>query len=335
MTTVYVFCPNSTDATSWYRGLGPLAELKKSHQSEVVFAFPNEVNWATLSVADIVFLQRPHRERDLEIVKRAKLQKIPVWIDMDDWLLDVPKYNPSFKHYNNETTKKVIAECVALADRVSVSTWDLRDRLAPLNENIVVVKNALNTKLFPLDKKITHDSQSRAILWRGSATHSKDLEVIAQQVVNLSLSPELKGWAWVFLGDRPWFTNLMPEKTTICLDAMDVLDYHQFLESLNPAVMIVPLAENDFNRAKSNCAWLEGSYAGAACLVPDNMDEWKLPGMTPFKPAFLEDAIRFMTSNPHTRANLANQSRAYIKEHLTLERQNLERWRIVTELNPL
>jgi hypothetical protein len=330
MPNLAVYVPNATDATSWYRGIGPVAELKKSNP-HVNISFVSETSWATLAFADALFMQRPHRPRDLDTLKAAKAQGVKTWVDYDDYLLDVPTDNPTAKHYRAKDTMRCVAECVATADVVTVSTPCLADKLAPLNANIVVVPNALNAKLYDISTPVVGVEQHNVILWRGSNTHRADYSTVAEQIVDLANRPEMKTWAWVFVGDRPWFTELMPPKNVMCMDPLDVIEYHTFIKTLKPALMFVPLADNDFNRCKSNCAWLEASYAGAA-VVASGLPEWERPGIAMTAQQNFGTTLASLVENPTMRMHLANQSRAYIKANLTLATTNQLRMEVVNQL---
>jgi hypothetical protein len=343
VTNLAVYAPNATDATSWYRAIGPISELKKSNR-DLTISFVSETSWATLAFADAIFMQRPHRQRDLDTLKMAKAQGVKTWVDYDDFLLDVPTDNPTAKHYRSEVTMKCVAECIATADVVTVSTPFLLEKLAPLNTNIVVIPNALNTKLFNIEAPVVGVEQNNVILWRGSATHRADYSTVAEQVVELANRPEMKAWAWVFLGDRPWFTELMPPKNVVCMEPLDVIEYHSFIKTLKPALMFVPLVENDFNKCKSNCAWLEASYAGAAVVgpqlgswfagvdIPPVHSEWELPGITQARPDLFKDFMQGLIENPAKRAYNANESRRYIQNYLTLEKVNKKRMEVIISL---
>ena len=330
MTNLAVYVPNATDATSWYRAIGPIAELKKTNR-ELTVSFVSETNWATLAFADAIFMQRPHRQRDLDTLKMAKAQGVKTWVDYDDFLLDVPTDNPTAKHYRSEATMKCVAECIATADVVTVSTPFLLEKLAPLNTNIVVIPNALNTKLFDIEAPVVGVEQNNVILWRGSATHRADYSTVAEQLVELANRPEMKAWAWVFLGDRPWFTELMPHKNVVCMEPLDVIEYHSFIKTLKPALMFVPLVENDFNKCKSNCAWLEASYAGAAVVSTDLL-EWDKPGIVRSPHQMFGNSLTALVENPARRAYMANESRAYIRRELALETVNKKRMEVINTL---
>lgn len=85
-------------------------------------------------------------------------------------------------------------------------------------------------------------------------------------------------WEWVFMGMYPWFLKdkMPPEKMRI-LRPCGIGEYFQVLSRMDASIMVVPLVDNPFNRAKSNIAQIEAAVAGAVAIVPD-WYEWKHNG---------------------------------------------------------
>jgi hypothetical protein len=86
--------------------------------------------------------------------------------------------------------------------------------------------------------------------------------------------------------------------------------------------MFVPLVDNEFNRAKSNIAWLEGTWAGAKTIASD-LPEFNKPGVTVYKPGELP------------RNNFTPDSEIswdYISKNLTLDLINASREHILDTL---
>lgn len=266
--------PTQTDATSFYRGGGPLTHLKRSYNQNINLV-PN-YSWFTMGFSDVVFMQRPFRTNDVQIAEMAKSMGIPLWVDYDDDLFNVTSDNPAFETYWREDVQNNIRKIMQLCDFMTVSTDDLR-RKAEINYKmqgkVMTINNAFNSHLIP---KYEQPKRNKLITWRGSPTHHRDVTGYAQQIIELSQKYE--EWTWEFIGDRLWFmTDGMPHKRTICVEAMDIIDYHKHLIQVAPSVMIVPLHDNTFNRSKSNIAWIEATYAGAVCVAP-YWDEWVRPG---------------------------------------------------------
>jgi hypothetical protein len=110
--------------------------------------------------------------------------------------------------------------------------------------------------------------------------------------------------------------------------------YMDAFARLGPWLHIVPLANNGFNRSKSNLAWLEATAAGAVVLAPA-LEEWQRPGIVNYKDAsdFGNKLSRLMDefNAPGCHPNVT-LSRAYIRENLSLRCLNAQRWEILNEL---
>ena len=114
-----------------------------------------------------------------------------------------------------------------------------------------------------------------------------------------------------------------------------IFSYMELLRQVSPWVNIVPLARNDFNLAKSNLAWLEGSAIGAATLAP-KWEEWLRPGVVNYDGPHefsnrlkgLLDKFGEQDQNSSVLHNV-NDSRHCISEEHTLEHINRMRWEIL------
>jgi hypothetical protein len=332
MKNLAVICPSQTDATSFYRAVGPLAELRRE-RSDLALTFINSIDWATLKLCDAVFLQRPFSNNHLMIAELTKRNRLPLWLDFDDDLFCVPAWNPCAAIYNKPEIQKNVATMAALADVITVSTEAIRVKLLPLNKNIVVVPNAFDARLVGDRLARASDRQGPLIMWRGSKTHRKDLNVAGESCIQLAQANPNS--TWLFLGETPWFADFMPHKQTICAEPIDPIEYWEFLGKTQPTIMIVPLDDCEFNRGKSNICWQEASFAGAATLAP-NWTEWQKPGVTNYKsdsdflPAL---ASMFDASKDQLIVN-AEKSWQYINNNLLLSIVNKKRHAILEELCP-
>lgn len=301
------FIPNVTDATSFYRGVGPISALKRQNQ-DISLIFSNDVNWATLMMSDVVFLQRPYRKSHLQIAQMAQSVGRPVWIDYDDLLFDVPADNPAYRTYMSADTKRIIADLIQLADVVTVSTQQIKDIFQipekSLNDRVYVVPNALDDRMF---KKRPSTRSNKIITWRGTDTHQRDLMDYAPEIVELSKTNP--GWTWNFIGWNPWFITERMGNRAVVTEQIDILEYHAFMQAVAPAIHVVPLHDSLFNRAKSNIAWIEATYAGAATFAPDWL-EWQKPGCTTYSGSkeFIEELDRMMHLSPEVLRGFNDES---------------------------
>jgi len=219
-------------------------------------------------------MQRPYNNLFRQMAAYIKDLNIPLWVDYDDNLLDIPTDNSSFLTYSNTTTKQNIAAFLRMADVVTVSTEALKKAFGLYNTNIIVVPNAFNTDVFNY-RNI--EKRNNTTLWRGSETHQLDIMVYMDQLTKKFGS--FKNWKWHYCGYYPWMLKQpMPETSQMVhTPNTDVIIYHKTIHNISPKCMMVPLADHNFNRCKSNIAAIEGTFAGAVCVVPD-WEEWQIPG---------------------------------------------------------
>lgn len=319
--------PNMTDATSYYRGIGPLAYLKRQHHDLNVIVCPQKVDWSIMKMVDGVFLQRPFREMDAQIIEIAKLQQRPVWVDYDDDLLSVGEDNPTYPIYGPEKTKKTVLKCLEQADFISASTEFLRDKLSKLSAGkSVVIPNAFDDDALDIGSRKLKDEVRKCVMWRGSHTHQRDLMGVADDIIKASRSnPD---WIFMFIGYNPWFiTERLQEGRWIHVPAMDIMEYMKRLQEWQPRLMIVPLADSEFNRSKSCCAWIEGTWAGATVVAP-SWPEWEKSGILHYRESLsiLNHAMK--SDQEELRRTGADESWAEIKKELTLTSVNMLRWEV-------
>lgn len=328
------FFPDMTDATSFYRGVGPIARIRHVCHN-IDFLLFNEINWATLLMSDAVFMQRPFTTKHLQIAEMVKNNNLKLWVDYDDDLFQVPTDNPAHKIYADSTIQKNIAKIIAMADQVSVTTEHLKQQFqkgSVLNRNITVIPNAYDFKLFPYRTEEV-SPRHKIVMWRGSATHHRDVMSCAQPITTLANDLRFSDYAWRFIGDNLWFvSDYMPKKNVIWSKALDTLDYQKHIWDIAPKVIIVPLADSEFNRSKSNIAWIEGTFAGAATIAPD-WDEWKRPGVLNYKnPAQFSNLLEMVMSGEIKTEPLVKLSWTNIKENFDLYKLNEKRIEIIESI---
>lgn len=322
MFSIALKMPNMTETTSWYRAMGPLNDLRRRLRN-VHFIFMNEFNWATVGCCDALFMQRPYTDDHLKVFRTAKRRGVPVWTDYDDLLLALPTDNPAFFVYMRDEIQKNLQEIISKSDIVTVSTEYLKKCIAHLNKNVVVVNNALDMNALSfLVEKQTPPARKKIIAWRGSATHQRDVFTMAPELINLSKDPKGQEWKWHWIGDTMWFaTDNMVHENTFITAPNDVEAFHESLFNLGASALIVPLAKSHFNLCKSNIAWLEATWTGAAAIVP-KWPEWDQPGAITYDgPVDFAQAVKeVMGGLPVEKC--AALSREKIMDCYTLEKVN-------------
>lgn len=329
-TRVLLNIPSETDATSMYRSMGPIARM--AEKDIISFVMCNSYNWASIdATCDVLFMQRPFKNDHVLLCNMAKDQNKKVVIDYDDDLLSVPKSNPTYGVYGKEEIKENVTALLKMADHVMVSTKTLKNKFSKLAKKITVVPNALDFKKHG-DAYTNRDSETNnLVMWRGSSTHDADLMRFMHPICELI--KKHKEYVFHFQGGIPWyFEEAISKFENVTVGKpMDPIEYFKFIKKVRPALWLVPLREEEFNKSKSNIAWIEATMSGSACLCP-NWDEWKVPGALNYNNHndFFLIADDYLTKKTDPRT-LNELSWRYIVDNLDLENVNKQRFEILSK----
>ncbi len=324
--------PGPNQAMSFYRGRLPFIKLQKKYSDQLMFYphFRQEPTWDYILLFDLVFMQRPADENQLEIARACKRYNIPLWVDFDDLLTNIPKDNPAYDAYDGEYQDN-IKEIIQLSTVITVSTEALKDYLDNdfnCGGKTIVISNALDLQTFP---KVPIFRKANKILWRGSTTHQKDLFEVKDEIIRAVNSN--KKWAVDFMGYNPFFISEHIDHSYT--PKMDLDSYFEILPKLNHSICIVPLHDCEFNRSKSNIGWIEATYAGAVCLAPD-FEEWNHPGIINYSDQKdFEEKLTAMIKGEMDLSAFHAKSWQYITEHLSLDKVNEERYSIIEKLTTM
>lgn len=323
MIKILEILPNATDGTSFYRGRGPNSLLEKTYRGEFQFipVDPNRaIEWDNLLKVDMVFMQRPIYDVHVKTAERCRRMGIPLWIDYDDLLTEVPPDNTFHGQY--EAFKHNVKLLLDYADMTSVSTPFLGERLADIGGNkFVTIPNALH----PMFGLPNIESMNEGVFWRGSPLHLRDLMEVSD---TLGLIQEETGFHLTMMGYAPWFFK----NSGIKYDHApygDLLDYYGLLAKRQWNICIVPLHDSNFNRSKSNIAFLEACYAGAMTIAPD-FEEWRKPGIINYKDAQdLGEIIKMYHKSPELVNKVWREGSEYVINNLLLKDVNIIRKGII------
>ena len=321
---------NLADTCSFYRSAGVIkdlqAKLGKEHNITALQLNQADFTWPLISRFDIVMMQRPCTIESLSLCEYIKQLNIKLWVDWDDDLFHVNPENPTWFNYNKPEVQEVMKKILMLADVITVPTEYLRQVLSPLNQNIVVIPNAYNDTFFSRPEPGKRTNQ---VVWRGPAYHIKDI-MTYREAIERALT-DFTEWRYIFMGgiNPSWF--LCQQNNIQLYDMMDIAVYMKTLAELAPAAMHVPLHDNTFNHCKSNIAAIEGSYAGAVCIVPE---WWNMPGTLSYtdNESYYE-SLRSVLSGEVDKVAQNIIAWEYIMDELRLSKVNVERLRVINSLS--
>lgn len=197
----------------------------------------------------------------------------------------VPSYNQTWSRVTNELKTNSI-EIMKMMDLISVSTQFLKDYL--INElkikvPIVVMQNSVAKYLWGSKEKtpIIKNIKKPKVIYTGSPTHYSNKDKLYGDWDN-----NWKDWVienvnndkidFVIMGALPWFFKEIEDKIE-CIPWLNSYSYSNAVKDINADFGIIPLVQNDFNRAKSNLKMLEYSAAGIISIGSSFTDGTKSP----------------------------------------------------------
>jgi glycosyltransferase involved in cell wall biosynthesis len=259
--------------------------------------------------ADLILVQRyfPLKETSplLEIILASGK---PVVFELDDFLLEVPPTHPLY--HNFQKTAPFIRQLIPKVDVVTVSTDTLREHLLELNPNTVTLPNFIDeaavTPAIP-----AADPTKTVIAYMGSPTHGQDLELIEEALFRVK---EKFGEATEFIFWGCAGTRLAKLGRVIPFDD----SYASFLKTLGKIhfdIGLAPLADNPFNRCKSNIQWLEYSAHARAGIFSDlapyreSVEHGKTGMLVGEDPKAWFEALEYLISNPDQRKAIGRAAR--------------------------
>lgn len=343
---LFAISPFPTDATSFYRGMGVMDHLETLFNGKLeIIKHRNDQNesniklWNELQAVDILFCQRPHSEKFLTIMEYFKKHfRRPIWIDYDDNLFELPKYNRAHKYYEqNLKTRDILLRCMKLADVITVTTVELQRYLAPIHPNVMVIPNAFPNYTVDISDRNPLPRENR-IFWRGSGTHIGDVDYFKTEIQTAMsgnkdhkftfVGSDISELYWFF--DDTFFPNNIGNSEL--LDPLDPYDYLYNIKTVAAKACHVPLVYNLFNLSKSNVAALEAAWGGMAVIAPDWI-EWDMPGVLKYKTK--EDYLKQLNAvcrNEVDVEKLSNQTWQYICDNLLLTKVNVQRMKLIKSL---
>lgn len=337
------------DAVSWYRHSGVLDFMEG-----VRIVNDTDFEWDHFDrYADAVWVNRGFHPHDVQLMLKAKKAGIRTVLDIDDDMFNLPDYNAtSWKPKLGGVIDHHLT-CLTLADKVICSTLELKKSLTSvlkaslelmlakegvseskvkysiknLRYKFHVVPNGLNDHYHSLNASTLYTQQSKHhILWRGSDTHMGDVDSVKS-----AIEKNANGLHWEFRGWNPYI--LEGVKYDWSAFDQDLFEYFEKLRQSKCHYLLVPLVDNRFNRAKSNIAWIEATWAGKVVIAPD-LPEWHRPGIINYvdtghlSQILSELTEKFPSDTVFERQDRLIESSKYISENLLVSNLNKKRYEI-------
>lgn len=320
--------PNS--GCGYHRIVLPLTFMKDA--SGVVTNLPTD---ETMSEEyDIVFYNRVSMFDDNWDYVRDKL-KCKVILDMDDhWILPSNHIN----YYDYKHMEGRIENNIRTADLVTVTNEILANAVRKLNENVLILPNAIPYGYHQFTDEKSEDERTR-IFWAGGITHEGDLEILKNPIRRLiahknqirmvlggyTETDEVSKWIWDKM--KGYFTSA--EKLEYRLHKGTTPD--KYMSMYNDAdIMLIPLLESEWSACKSNLKVLEAASKGLP-VICSNVRPYNLDTDAPIlwvnsQPDWYKH-IKFLLNNKNAREDYGQKTKEWAaRKYNFFEINDNRRW---------
>lgn len=296
--TVILF-PSDKNGCGFHRTFVPFNYLasKSSFDCPAMFAFMFDLNY--LARADYVRFQRQVTIAQTKIIKEYKRMrdqmqsKAKIVYELDDLVHGIGEHNILAYQFYTKTRRNNLIEILKMSDIVTFSTQFLKDYYSSnfgINNSTVIPNYLAKFMWGNLGKRDKYNKSKKGklrIFWAGSSSHvakGGDLEFLVPLIKKTANEFE-----WVFFGTKP------PGISDL-VEFHNWRDFYEFpvaMDEINADIAICPVADTEFNHAKSDLKLLEMSAIGLPCvcssigtktghydLVPNlmtvknNVDDW-------------------------------------------------------------
>ncbi|MCP9758609.1 methyltransferase domain-containing protein [Aquitalea sp. S1-19] len=311
-----------------YRIVQPLTMLEEQGQAAIMCAPHNQPLPCLMSAkrmeADIFLMQTPVSDAHFSALEayRTHLPELRRIASLDDLLTAIPQESNVYKDWKRQfrDVRSRLRRALALCDRLIVSTETLREFCTPMIADIRVVPNRLRRSDWGHVSSLRAQGRKPRVGWVGAHQHAGDLALIREVVRALQHEVE-----WVFMGMWPdGLEDVAMERHA----AVTYENYPQTMAALNLDIALAPLANNDFNRCKSNLRLLEYGVMGWPVVCSD-IDPYRTNNAPVTRvgtdaQAWIS-AIRTLAQDPARAEQEGKVLRAWVDQHYWLD-EHWQEW---------
>lgn len=293
------YITNNAGFCKFYRILYPAENIAKNNMANVSIIHPTNYYHMKqyISVSDVVVFQHGVTGEFIievcDFIKKNKIQTLVV-CDYDD---DIKNSNPiNMGAYTYWGTKEIkskdgkrdlykdgqhgfnIKENIKRVscfedvnkkiDLITVTTKELAEAYQVYGTKVDVFPNLLNTSLMPKKKFRLKKDDIIRIVWQGGDSHFEDLMLVMPALTKIKKIYGKKVEFYLLGITYKTLTSLVNAKKIPWTDPE--LFFAKFSE-YDFDIGIIPIADNVFNRGKSNIKWLEYSYYNIPSVVQNNI----------------------------------------------------------------
>jgi len=312
----------------YWRVVKPFQRIRENNPSLLnfdVFYSIEPLRSIDLSVYNIILFQRvigPETAIELWDLCR-KSGKILIY-EIDDFLLGLPSGHPDFSLYNEPNVQRRLIYLLSTADYVTVSTEFLRQKLLSYQENIQVLPNLLDDRIWKRTPPSGAENKASFVRigFLGTPSHYNDLLIVEEALLEINRKHREQLQIYL-IGCSTERLKALPNVKCLPFD-MNYQRSAQRFQNLSPDIALAPLIDNEFNHCKSNIKWLEYSIAGAAGVFSDlptynaSIISYKTGILAKNSSDEWYQAIESLITNDEQRKNIVQAAQEEIESKYTL-----------------
>ena len=311
-----LYYPVVADGSAFYRCILPSVMLNKG---EKVQAHVSRQRVAREALSyDVIVIQIDSSPATYQFAKALQEMGKKIVFELDDAFDLLEPWHPCYELYRTDEAQANIRRTMALADAVTVTTQYMKERYSDVAKRIEVIPNFI-----PIGdwlKAEPHEPGEFRVLWAGSPSHFGDLDVVAYALwCFMRQHPDVKT---IFFGREP---KDIPSDLAGRVKVEPFCPFEEYpykLAEFKADVALAPLADVDFNRAKSNLKLLEYGACGYPVIASD-VGPYRVDHEVKGTPPRLlagnakewEEALEAVYSNENYRLKLKEKSVEFARMH--------------------
>jgi len=205
--------------------------------------------------------------------------------EIDDIIFkeDIPHYNKFRFAFEDPKIRQTSLEIMQICDEITVTNKFMQDYYIEKtgNKNVTIIPNFIPK--FWMDRYFNFENvrnnyqkfkKKPRVVYCGSGAHF-DIENRIKQKddfhhVNDVIRKTVDKFEWVFVGGFPLtLKDLIQEKKVEYYQWSNLVDYPNYINSMNATVFYAPLEDSNFNKAKSDLKFIEACAMGIPVICQD------------------------------------------------------------------
>lgn len=292
-----------------YRIRQPLTALRELRGA--VTSWGSGMDVETYLHANVLLVQYLHSPTSVEDVIRwaEDGSKLIVW-DIDDDITDITEHVAKNTAYMDPETAPRMMRAIQAAHLVTVSTPRLAEIVSAVNTNVQILRNCVPDWL--PDHTMPNPGPGTSIVYPCSPSHQQDLEAFGPTLLRyMTRYPSTR---LHFMGPTHRPLGIPATWQVTCRGW--IRHTEDYLRALSGHIGIAPLADLNFNRAKSGIKAQEYQALGIVPVVADwpQYRDVVMHGETGFlvrTPAQWVDALAALTTDQDLRSTMAAAGRRH------------------------